>query len=115
MKSIRIITVLLIAAGLFWGIAIAADENKGAEQMTLNGGSRGNVDFPHLRHQETLTGCMTCHDMFPQTPGIIDQYKAEGKLKSKQVMNKLCVSCHRAMDRDGKKTGPTSCSKCHNK
>ncbi len=114
MKTIRIITILFVIAGVFVIAASAAeDQNKGAEEMTLNGGRKGDIDFPHLRHQESLTNCMICHNMFPQKAGVIDTHKAEGKLKSKQVMNKLCISCHRAMDRDGKTTGPTSCSKCH--
>jgi hypothetical protein len=39
--------------------------------------------------------------------------KAQGKLKPKHVMNKMCIKCHRAEKKAGNPSGPLTCSKCH--
>lgn len=105
--------VLFLSA--FLAITALSGENRGAEQITLQGGSRGTVSFPHLKHQETLADCTICHTLFPRQAGSIDKLKAEGGLAGKQVMNTLCIKCHRAEQRAGKNTGPTMCSQCHQK
>ena len=75
---------------------------EGISGGALEGGSGGNVPFPHRRHQESLKeGCQVCHDTFPQKRGSIEAMKAEGKLESKQVMNRLCTGCHRQYRRQG--------------
>jgi hypothetical protein len=81
--------------------------------MDLNGGQRGNVPFPHHQHQEKLGDCNICHSMFPQKSGGIAELQAEGKLKKKYVMNKLCTKCHKENKKSGQKSGPTTCKKCH--
>ncbi|OQX17056.1 MAG: cytochrome C [Desulfobacteraceae bacterium IS3] len=96
-------------------IAIAAEQSKGAKDMELSGGDKGKVAFPHQKHQEVLGDCKICHDVFPQEPGSIEKLKAAGKLEKKQVMNKQCVKCHKEKENAGVKTGPTACSKCHQK
>jgi hypothetical protein len=96
------------------GLATAV-ENRGAEQIALHGGSRGDIAFPHHRHQEALSDCMICHQTFPQQKGAIDAMKKSGELKPKQVMTKLCINCHRAKEKAGEKAGPTACNKCHQK
>ncbi len=61
--------------------------------------------------------------IFTARPGIvigkkgaeIEQLKKDGKLARKQIMNKLCVKCHKAEKRAGNKAGPVTCSKCHHK
>jgi hypothetical protein len=90
-----------------------AAQNMGAKEMRLAGGSRGEVPFPHLDHQSRLDDCNVCHSLFPQAKDSVEALKAEGKLKGKQVMNKLCIKCHKAEKRAGKPAGPTTCAKCH--
>jgi hypothetical protein len=102
-----IIVVMLIAA------VSQAVENKGAKDIALAGGKRGKVLFPHHRHQEVLVDCKICHSIFPQKAGIIEGLKAQGKLKKKQVMNKLCTKCHKKKKRAGEKGGPVTCKTCH--
>jgi hypothetical protein len=89
------------------------DQNKGAESIEIDGGTRGKVPFPHRQHQERIVDCKICHSVFPQKPGSIKELKAQGKLKKKYVMNKLCTKCHKEIKKAGRKTGPTKCSKCH--
>lgn len=109
----------IIAGALIAGAALAmsADSGqvKGAAEMVLTGGKRGDVPFPHQRHQEILVDCNSCHAVFPQEKGAIDALKAEGKLKPKHVMNKQCTKCHKEKKRAGEKAGPTTCTACHKK
>ena len=94
----------------------AAGPNKGAEQIVIDGGHKGPVPFAHHRHQAALSDCNACHTIFPQEPGSIERLKAAGTLKAKSdVMNKLCIKCHRAKKSAGEKTGPVTCSSCHQK
>jgi hypothetical protein len=104
--------MLMVAAGSLATGGVAT-ENKGAVEIKLPGGTRGLVPFPHHRHQDKLGDCEICHSVFPQKAGIIKALKAQGKLKKKYVMNKLCTKCHKQKKREGMKTGPTTCSKCH--
>jgi hypothetical protein len=90
-----------------------ASQNKGAANIAIDGGQRGNVPFPHRQHQDQLGDCQICHSVFPQKAGSISELKAEGKLKKKFVMNKLCTKCHKEKKKVGQKSGPTTCTKCH--
>jgi len=60
-----------------------------------------------------LEDCNICHSVFEQKVGIIEELKAQGKIKKKYVMNKLCTKCHKKMKKTGAKTGPTTCKNCH--
>ena len=109
---------ILTAGMLFFtagsvALSNASVENKGAAEIKLPGGKRGLVPFPHHQHQNKLGDCDICHSVFPQEAGIIETLKAEGKLKKKHVMNKLCTKCHRQKKKEGVKSGPTTCAKCH--
>jgi hypothetical protein len=116
MKIIRVLTGALTCA-LIVGVALAlssnAIENRGAADIVIEGGNRGDVPFPHLQHQDKLVDCNVCHAVFPQQRGAIETLKAEGQLKPRQVMNKQCTNCHREKKRAGEKSGPTTCKSCH--
>ena len=108
--------VLISIAAIVIGSSTAFsdnDQDKGADKIELEGGNRGRVPFPHHQHQENLDDCTICHSVFPQKSGSIEELKAQGKLKKKYVMNKLCTKCHKETKKAGKKSGPTSCAKCH--
>jgi len=115
----KIRSLLLLGAGMLvfaaGSIALsgAPVENKGAAEIILPGGKRGLVPFPHHQHQDKLGDCDICHSFFPQKAGIIKALKAQGKLKKKHVMNKLCTKCHKQRKKEGVKAGPTTCKKCH--
>ena len=82
--------VILIVVGV---CGAAAVENKGAEIISLDGGSRGAVSFPHQRHQNALGDCNVCHALFPQEPGAIVRLKQEGitgrQASDEQVLHPL--------------------------
>jgi hypothetical protein len=102
-----------IIAGGSVGLSKVAEQNKGAEEIELPGGTRGPVPFPHHRHQDKLGDCDICHSLYPQDAGGRKELKAQGKLKKKHVMNKQCTKCHKQKKKEGLKAGPTTCAKCH--
>lgn len=115
MRGVRALMACLVLLALT-GAALAytiQTENKGPEEIELNGGPSGPVPFPHRAHQSKLVDCAVCHTLFPQKIGAIDALKASGELEKKQVMNKHCVKCHRQMAKAGEPTGPTTCKGCH--
>jgi len=108
--------IMILMIGSLFLFSIVYAMNKGQEQITLDGGKRGAVSFPHRLHQNKLADdCNACHQLFPQKSGIIKQMKAEKKLDSKQVMNKHCIKCHKELRRKNKPHGPTSCRQCHDR
>ena len=112
----KLSVLLLLIAAIVIGSSLAFsadDQNKGSASFEMEGGKRGKVPFPHHQHQENLDDCTICHSVFPQKSGSIEELKAQGKLKKKHVMNKLCTKCHKAAKKAGRKSGPTTCSKCH--
>jgi len=111
-RFVAVVVVLSVALLLGW--AAAAQTAKGAEQIKLAGGSQGSVPFPHHRHQKALgDDCLACHAFFAQEPGSIVKSKADGKLAPKQVMNTMCIQCHRDRKQAGQPSGPIGCAKCH--
>ncbi len=110
MVRIAATVLIVVLAGVLSAVAV---ENKGADQISVDGGSRGVVAFPHHRHQNALGDCNACHTLFPQEQGGIARLKKEGVLVKKQVMNKHCIKCHKVKKRAGEVTGPTTCAKCH--
>jgi len=111
-KAVMFSTVLMMVFA-FSLSGVVAGQNKGAKEMKLSGGSKGEVPFTHSKHQERLGDCNICHSLFPQSPGTIDANKQKGDLKKKQVMNKLCIKCHKSEKKKGNAYGPVACSKCH--
>jgi len=114
----KVITTCLAACSIAAGLSLIpvsgiVAQNTGRPELTLNGGSRGPVPFNHQLHQAIVEDCAVCHRDFGKKPGALDEAKKAGRLRSKQVMNKTCIACHREKKRAGKKSGPTSCSTCH--
>jgi len=113
MKNRKVI--LAVIGILCFAVLAIAEQNKGAEKIVLHGANMGDITFPHHQHQNVLGDCNLCHDLFPKEAGVIDKMKAGDELKKKQVMNTKCIRCHKEKKNEGVKTGPTSCSVCHQK
>lgn len=105
------IAIIVAVVVLFAAAAPAVD--RGAAEIGISGGSQGKVPFPHARHQDQLDDCKICHQHFPQETAAIEKMKAQDRLKPKQVMNGLCIACHRQDKQAGKPHGPLTCSTCH--
>ena len=111
----KTLTLLFLALLLASAVAMAGFQQRGADQMVLEGGKTGLGPFPHHRHQAALgDDCTVCHALFPQKAGSIEALKAEGRLTQKTVMNN-CTKCHRKLAKAGRPTGPTSCKQCHSR
>ncbi|MBU1171147.1 MAG: cytochrome c family protein [Proteobacteria bacterium] len=108
-----IFPILILFVFLINHTAFSAEETVGRPVLKIADGEKGDVTFPHEKHQQTLKDCTLCHSLFPKKPGVVREMITDGKLKRKQVMNH-CLACHKAKKKEGLKTGPTSCSKCHN-
>jgi hypothetical protein len=106
----------LMLAGLVIGVLpLAAEQNKGPENIVLKGKEARDVSFNHRTHQDALGDCNLCHNKFPQARSSIRKLISDGKLKVKEVMEE-CRACHRQRGGKGEKTGPTAqCSGCHKK
>lgn len=110
----------LTALGLFSWFAVSAlahemegHADRGAATIKLNGGMMPEVTFPHRMHQDELSDCTLCHDLFQQKSGAIKDAITAGKLKKKQVMKAKCLTCHRQRKAAGQPAGPTACNRCH--
>ncbi|MDM8537451.1 cytochrome c3 family protein [Desulfobacterales bacterium HSG17] len=112
-RNIAMICTLLLF--VLVEISTSAEQNQGAENISIFGGTTGDIQFPHRTHQNSLKDCTVCHSNFPQTTGILWQLKEDGDLRSKKIMNTLCMKCHRQMKKAGDTTGPTRCKGCHQK
>ena len=113
---LRVVLISIAAIVIASSVAFSTNEqDKGAENIEMEGGKRGKVPFPHHQHQNKLVDCNICHSLYPQKAGIIEELKAAGTLKKKQVMNKQCTKCHKQKKKEGLKAGPTTCAKCHMK
>lgn len=84
------------------------------------------VVFPHSKHKELK--CTRCHHEYKDGKNVwkegqevkkcdaCHKDKAQGKVvKLKKAFHNLCIKCHKTFKKEKKKTGPTSCSKCHPK
>jgi hypothetical protein len=110
----RLMAFAVIAGHLFGGsMVFSQTPNAGAPEIVLEGGTSGNVKFPHQRHQLKLGDCTICHAVFPQKAGAIEDLKAQGKLAKKQIMNEQCTRCHKEKKQAGEPSGPTTCTTCH--
>ncbi len=110
-KTAMVFLILLLVLILH---SASANEKVGKEVIELSGRDKGNIAFPHEKHQKAVKDCMICHSLFPKKMGVISDMITDGKLQDKQVMNQ-CLACHRDMKNTGEKTGPTSCLQCHKK
>ena len=100
---------------LSMAVMALAGGNRGAKEIDISAGHKGNVHFPHHAHQDALNDCNACHSVFPQKAGGISELMGTGELVRKQVMNDVCRKCHKEREAARQKTGPTACAKCHMK
>lgn len=110
--KINIVMAIMLAIVMMAVVSVAQD-TKGAASLTITVKEKGDVKFPHAKHQEALKDCKVCHEAFPQKAGAINASKADGTLKKKQVMNTQCIKCHNEKKNAGMKSGPLTCSTCH--
>lgn len=106
----HLILTIVVTSLLFTASASYAG---GTAELTIDGGKKGAVAFLHKKHQQRIGDCSVCHSSFPQKQNAIKTAKEKKQLKKMQVMNSICLKCHRDYKRAGKASGPVSCSGCH--
>jgi hypothetical protein len=87
---------------------------------------KGPVIFSHAKHKELQ--CTQCHHEYKEGKNVwkkgqevkkcetCHKLETEGKkVKLQLAFHNTCVKCHKKLKAEKKKTGPTSCAKCHQK
>ncbi|OCC15509.1 hypothetical protein DBT_1256 [Dissulfuribacter thermophilus] len=85
---------------------------------------KGNSKYSPRPYKDDFT-CVACHVGASDEKAIMgsdackgleDAFSSVGGPKKfKKFYHETCAGCHKAMKRDGKETGPTSCRGCHAK
>ena len=85
---------------------------------------KGNGKYSHNPYKDEFT-CVACHSGAKDAGEITKENVCEGferafketggAKKFQNYFHKTCKGCHKAMKKDGKKTGPVSCKGCHKK
>jgi predicted CXXCH cytochrome family protein len=113
-----IVAVAFLAGGIL-GIALAQADKVTIDDKYPNQ-MKGPVTFNHKVHS-SATACTKCHHTWKQEasktpPKCADCHKAADTSDKglKKAYHKLCIDCHKDMEKQGKKAGPTTkCSDCH--
>jgi hypothetical protein len=132
----KFLTLLVVGlSGLLFlavGVLVAAEvpekiliQNTGYKRIT-----KGPVPFDHKKHQtDYKIACTECHHKYENGKNVWKEgdpvqpckachspLKSQGKIvKLELAFHKNCRNCHRELKKEGKKTGPTTCNKCHEK
>jgi hypothetical protein len=112
------VAVAFLAGGIL-GLALAQ-----SDKVTINdkypNKMKGPVTFNHKAHA-AATDCTKCHHTWKKEASKTPQMCAECHKAAdtsdkglKKVFHKQCIDCHKDLQKQGKKTGPTTkCSDCH--
>jgi hypothetical protein len=138
----RFLTILIVAlTGMLFlavGNLTAAEKQKTPGEIKLkNKGykkdKKGSVKLSHKKHNvDYKITCVDCHHVYKDGKNVWeegdqvdkcskchDAKKKNKKTKAKKLQNayhKNCKNCHKALAKEGKKTGPfKKCNKCHEK
>jgi len=134
--------ILALAAVFIASFAVVAAD--APDTITLNSAlwpehTKGLVEFSHKKHAEDYeVACTECHHKYeggnnvwkegdavqkceechtePTIKGEKKLPEDQQKLNLKLAFHNNCVSCHKALKKEDKKTkAPTTCAKCHPK
>ena len=113
---------LIIAVAFFAGILSIALAQ--ADKITINNKYpnklKGPVPLSHKLHASTVA-CTKCHHTWkkeeskaPQNCAVCHKAADITEKGLKKAYHKQCQDCHKDLEKQGKKTGPTvKCSGCH--
>jgi len=123
------IGAVFILAGLENPVASQEDSYEIGYQEIFGKLQRPPVTFPHDLHITSLDeeGCGVCHHAYDKSKGAL--VPAEGEETTctechgaketgttpalREAYHGSCTVCHRALIRQGKGAGPTTCGECH--
>lgn len=125
--SVRVWVGLLVIFGVFVGIAIAAELDKGPAtiKIDLNSSGKAVPAFSHSKHQDPATGekgCIVCHhnnkpgEKMGKCGGCHTQASAKDAKTAasgfKDAFHKVCIECHK---KQTSKPDLKKCPACHGK
>jgi len=121
---------MLIGALVLW-VAVLSLFKIGSVVSAIEPGPSGRVPacFPHDRHMEAVESCNACHHRYENGENVMDEAELDGgdamrcntchtdtaSLDSRQAFHRMCIQCHRNLDKQGMETGPRTCGTCHPK
>src|SRR5512136_847364 len=104
MKRVFIAAVIVFGfASVLFCISTNLKAQEAPANVTVPGGSLGQVSFNHKAHSEAAS-CKDCHHMGEVTQKCNSCHTADAKLTAKDAFHKNCIDCHKA-----KEKGPTGC------
>ncbi len=110
-----VLSLVLLAAFLLAGVAMAAEAPKGPVTIKAEGAKMAPVTFAHEKHSKvecakchhkdaaSPKACTTCHD--------VKEVKNDAP-KVQDAFHKVCLNCHKEQ---GGSKAPTKCNECHKK
>jgi hypothetical protein len=112
------VAVAFLAGGILGSALAQADKVTIDDKYPTK--MKGPVTFNHKAHSSAIA-CTKCHHTWKQEASKTPQKCAEchkaadtGEKGLKKVYHKNCIDCHKDLQKQGKKTGPTTkCSECH--
>jgi hypothetical protein len=113
------VAVAFLAGGIL-GIALAQADKVTIDNKYPQNKVKGPVTFNHKAHA-SAPDCTKCHHTWKQEVRKTPQKCAECHKAAdtsdkglKKAFHKQCIDCHKKLQQEGKKTGPTTkCSDCH--
>jgi len=132
MKTIGYWFLMIVVAALMvlTGSPLRAQPDRIVLDHSKDFGKKGRppVPFPHNRHIEAGLSCKDCHHIYENGKNILDESKLEEgnqgircsachRSKSRpdleQAFHQQCMSCHKQLLKEKKKTVPRFCGECH--
>jgi len=90
--------------------------------------SRGNVIFPHERHYGWGIDCLRCHhryekgenvlaveELIPGSAAVSCSSCHSSSRDLERAYHRMCITCHRDMNKNNIRSGPVMCGQCHAK
>jgi predicted CXXCH cytochrome family protein len=141
MKNIlpRVVIVLLLLFTLFfWLPNTFAEDNNDVKPGScvfclplFETPERPVPSFDHTLHEDTIgeESCAKCHHVFDTKEDKLiysegdeavcsechTEKEQDNTIALREASHKSCTGCHRAMKKDKKTAGPTTCGECHKK
>ncbi len=108
------LSLALLAAFLFVGMAQAAEAPKGTVSIKAEGAKMAPVPFQHEKHSKVE--CAKCHHKDAASPKACtschDLKEAKNNApKVQDAFHKVCLECHKSAGGNA----PTKCNDCHKK
>ena len=122
---------LVSIIAIFASVLLAQPENITINNVNVyKSKQRPQVEFPHGIHMESDLSCTDCHHRYQDGKNVLDEDDleeggAQVKCSScherstitgnnlREAFHLQCIGCHRKMKKEGKKSGPRLCAKCH--